>query len=167
MSVLGTITHSLCICHLAITLFCIVEKGQNISITLKHRKNGKYFHYQASRSCSIDIIMWSRGTFFFELEHLRAQRYCSLSMKKTERLAHDACVTSTTHVDLFMTSLIQTAKHKKAALTAVFFFFFLTTVLSHWDFSHGKFELLSPRKASCYLVALPSLRGILGDSVFP
>ena len=28
-------------------------------------------------------------------------------------------------------------------------FFFLTTVLSHWDFSHGKFRLLSLRKASC------------------
>ena len=27
--------------------------------------------------------------------------------------------------------------------------FFLTTVLSHWDFSHEKYGLLSPGKASC------------------
>ena len=38
-----------------------------------------------------------------------------------------------------------------------------TTVLSQWDFSRGKFGLLSPGKASCDRVALPSLRCMLGD----
>ena len=37
-----------------------------------------------------------------------------------------------------------------------------TTVLSHWDFSHEKFGLLSPGKASCDRVALPNLRCMLG-----
>ena len=43
------------------------------------------------------------------------------------------------------------------------FNFFLTTVLSQWDFSHGKFGLLFPGKASCDRVALPSLLCMLGD----
>ena len=30
-----------------------------------------------------------------------------------------------------------------------FFFFFVTTVVSQWDFTHGKFRLPSPGKASC------------------
>ena len=34
-------------------------------------------------------------------------------------------------------------------------------VLSHWDFSHGKFGLLSLGKASCDIVALRSLRCML------
>ena len=38
-----------------------------------------------------------------------------------------------------------------------FFSFFFTTVLSQWDFSHGKFGLLSPGKASCDRVVLPNL----------
>ena len=46
-------------------------------------------------------------------------------------------------------------------------FFFLTTVLSQWYFSHGKFWLLSPGKANCDRVALPNLRCMLGVSVFP
>ena len=36
-------------------------------------------------------------------------------------------------------------------------FFFLTTVLSQWDFSHGKFGLQSPGKASFDTVTLPKL----------
>ena len=32
----------------------------------------------------------------------------------------------------------------------LFNFFILTTVLSHWDFSHGKFELLSPWKSQLW-----------------
>ena len=41
-------------------------------------------------------------------------------------------------------------------------FFFLTTVLSQWDFSQGKFELPSLGKASCDSVALPNLGCMLG-----
>ena len=49
---------------------------------------------------------------------------------------------------------------------AELFFYFkkkilFTTVLSQWDFSHGKFGLLSPRKASCDRVALLNLRRML------
>ena len=36
-----------------------------------------------------------------------------------------------------------------------------TTVLSHWDFSHEKFGLLSPGKASCDRVELPNLQCLL------
>ena len=36
------------------------------------------------------------------------------------------------------------------------------TVLSQWDFSHGKFGLRSLGKASCDRVALSNLRGMLG-----
>ena len=41
----------------------------------------------------------------------------------------------------------------------IFFFFynFFTTVLSQWDFSHGKFRLPSPGKASWDTVMLPNL----------
>ena len=42
-----------------------------------------------------------------------------------------------------------------------FFFFFLyifTIVLSHWDFSHGKFGLPSPGRAGCNRFTLPNLR---------
>ncbi|MCK5814222.1 MAG: hypothetical protein KAH03_08180 [Cocleimonas sp.] len=38
----------------------------------------------------------------------------------------------------------------------LFFFFFLYTLLSQWEFSHGKCGSLSPRKASCSRVALPN-----------
>ena len=46
-------------------------------------------------------------------------------------------------------------------------FFFFTTVLSHLDFSHGEFGLLSLEKASWDRVALPNLRCMLGALVFP
>ena len=54
-------------------------------------------------------------------------------------------------------------KHK----IVTFFFFFLATVLSQWNFSHGKCGLLSPKNASCDRVALPNLRCMLGVLVFP
>ena len=41
------------------------------------------------------------------------------------------------------------------------------TVLSHWDFSHGKFGSFSRRNASCDGIALPNLRCMLGVLVFP
>ena len=41
-----------------------------------------------------------------------------------------------------------------------------TTVLSQWDFSHGKFGLWSSRKASCDRVMLPNLWCMLGIWVF-
>ena len=46
-------------------------------------------------------------------------------------------------------------------------FFFFTSVLSHWDFSHGKFGLFSLGKASCNTVTLPNLRCMLSVLVFP
>ena len=48
-------------------------------------------------------------------------------------------------------------------------YIFLTTVLSHndWNFSHGKFGLLSPEKTGCDRVALANLRCMLGALVFP
>ena len=60
----------------------------------------------------------------------------------------------------------------QSAFTLTFFFFiiiifFFTVVLSQWDFSHGKFGLLSPGKASCDRIALANLRYVLGVSVFP
>ena len=50
-----------------------------------------------------------------------------------------------------------------------FYFFFLlfTTVLSQLDFSHAKYRLPSPGKASCDRVALPNLRCMLGVLLFP
>ena len=41
------------------------------------------------------------------------------------------------------------------------FFFFFTTVLSYWNFSHGKFGLLSPGKVSFDRAALLNLRCML------
>ena len=38
-----------------------------------------------------------------------------------------------------------------------FIFFFLTTVLSYWEFSRGKFGLLSPGIENCDRVVLPDL----------
>ena len=57
--------------------------------------------------------------------------------------------------------------HNRAKRKSFFFFFFsflffLTTGWNFRDFSHGKFELFSPGKASCDRVALPMLRSILG-----
>ena len=49
----------------------------------------------------------------------------------------------------------------------IFILFFFRTVLSLWDFSHGKFGLLFPGKARCDRVALPNLRCMLGVLVFP
>ena len=40
--------------------------------------------------------------------------------------------------------------------------YFFTTVLSQWDFSQGKFGLLSPGKANCDRVARPNVRCMLG-----
>ena len=40
-------------------------------------------------------------------------------------------------------------------------FFFYTAVLSHWDFCHGKFGLLSSGKSCCDRVALLNLRCML------
>ena len=49
-----------------------------------------------------------------------------------------------------------------------FCFLLFTTVFSQWDFSRGKFGLLSPGKSSCDRVALPNLRCKLGVFlVFP
>ena len=45
-------------------------------------------------------------------------------------------------------------------------FFFFTTVLSQWDFSHGKFGFPSPGKDSYDMVALPKIAGMLGVLVF-
>ena len=44
---------------------------------------------------------------------------------------------------------------------------FFTTVLSQWDFSHGKLRVPSLRKATCNRVALPNLGHMLGVLVFP
>ena len=43
----------------------------------------------------------------------------------------------------------------------------ITDVLSHWNFPHGKFGLLSPRKANCDGVVLPNLQCVLGVLMFP
>ena len=43
-----------------------------------------------------------------------------------------------------------------------FFFYNCIAVLSHWDFYHGKFGLLSFEKASCDRVVLPNLWCTLG-----
>ena len=51
--------------------------------------------------------------------------------------------------------------------TFSFCFLLFTTVFSLWDFSHGKFGLPSPGKASCDRVALPNLRCMLGVLAFP
>ena len=42
-----------------------------------------------------------------------------------------------------------------------FCWFYFTTVLPHWDFSHGKFGLLSSGKVSCDRVALPNPHTII------
>ena len=53
-------------------------------------------------------------------------------------------------------------------MTVLFVLDFLkkTSVSFHWDFSHGKFASLSPRKASCDAVALSNLQCMLGVLVF-
>ena len=56
--------------------------------------------------------------------------------------------------------------HQSFALS-LFFTWLFTTVLSQWDFLHGKFGLPSPGKASCDRVALPNLRRMLGVLEFP
>ena len=56
---------------------------------------------------------------------------------------------------------------KNQHLLNVIFFSPLTTVLSQWDFSHGKFGLFSMGKASCDRVALTHQWCTLGVSVFP
>ena len=50
----------------------------------------------------------------------------------------------------------------KAKTDSLFFSSFFTTVLSHCDFSHGKFGLPFPGKASGDTVALPNPRSLLG-----
>ena len=49
-----------------------------------------------------------------------------------------------------------------SGIYASFLLLLFTTVLSQWEFSHGKFGLLSPGKASCDRVALPNLLCMLG-----
>ena len=67
----------------------------------------------------------------------------------------------------FLLSLARTFNWNVLYFYFEFFFFLLfTTVLSEWDFSHGKFGLLSPGKASCDRVALPNLPCMLGVLVF-
>ena len=46
-------------------------------------------------------------------------------------------------------------------------FFFEQLYCPFWDFSHGKFGVLSPGKASCDRVALPNLRCMHAVFVFP
>ena len=52
-------------------------------------------------------------------------------------------------------------------LSLCIFFFSFTSVLSYWDFTHGKFGLLFPGKASCDRVTLPDQRCMLGVLMFP
>ena len=64
------------------------------------------------------------------------------------------------------------AKMLKGESSRIFCFCFFfwggeLTVLSHWDFSHGKFGSFSRRNASCDGIALPNLRCMLGVLVFP
>ena len=49
-----------------------------------------------------------------------------------------------------------------------FFFFFFggVVMLFYWDFSHGKFGLLSLGKAGCNRVVLPNLQWMLGVLAF-
>ena len=46
-------------------------------------------------------------------------------------------------------------------------FFKQVAVLPHWDFSNGKFGLLSLGKASCDRIVLPNIEHMLGILVFP
>ena len=48
----------------------------------------------------------------------------------------------------------------------LFFIFIFYKCMSPWDFSRGKFGLLSPGKVSCNRVALPNLLCVLGVLVF-
>ena len=52
---------------------------------------------------------------------------------------------------------IQTCIEDVLLFTFFFFLILFTTVLSQWDFSHGKFGLLSLGKVSCGRDALPSM----------
>ena len=52
-------------------------------------------------------------------------------------------------------------------LISFFLFFFFFFVLSHYDFSHGKFRLLFPGKVNCNRVMLPKPRCMLSVLVFP
>ena len=54
------------------------------------------------------------------------------------------------------------SKGKGGRVKNIFILFYFTTVLSKWDFSHGKFALLSQGKANC-----DNLRCMLGVVVFP
>ena len=56
-----------------------------------------------------------------------------------------------------------------AAISILYFYLknFFTTVLARWVFSHGKFRLPSPWKASCDRGALPNPQCILGVLLFP
>ena len=51
--------------------------------------------------------------------------------------------------------------------TYFFLHFFFTTVMSQWDFSHGKCWLPSTGKASCDRVVLPNPWCMLGVSMYP
>ena len=53
------------------------------------------------------------------------------------------------------------------AILLLFLLLLFTAVLSEWDFSHWKFRLLFPGKASCDRVVLPNLLCMLGVLVFP
>ena len=48
-----------------------------------------------------------------------------------------------------------------------FILFHFTAVLSHWNFFHGKFGLLTPGKANSDRVALPNLLCMLSVLLFP
>ena len=60
------------------------------------------------------------------------------------------------NLDFLETSAMELLKKKQL----------FTAVLSQWDFSHRKFGLPSPGKASCNKVALPNLGCMLGILVF-
>ena len=72
------------------------------------------------------------------------------------------------HLTLFFLT-IDTDVGETGIRTTPFIYLFLlfTSVLFQWDFSHGKFWLPSPGKASCDRVTQPDLAGMLGVLVFP
>ena len=69
--------------------------------------------------------------------------------------------------DAAFTLVLSKVWRKPRSAVTLFVNTFFTTVLSQYDFSHGKLRLLFSGKASCNRVALPNLLCILGVLVFP
>ena len=95
---------------------------------------------------SLDLVYVDRNRGKDSINHLDYQPFLFSVIRSKTRETFCACNSFSRTVAMFLYHFLTCS-----TISETFYFTFLlfTTVLSQWDFSHGKFGLISPVKSSC------------------